>query len=226
MANRVTAIQNDVQARGYATDTSAPQILIVNSVHKEVQQLRRWDWRQKRDTSLSTTAGTASVTITGITDLVPSEIDAARLTIGTESYDLLAQPNPQEILDDIAADAALSITGTPLYWTTHHGLLYFWPIPDRVYTIALDYIKAITAITAGTDDPDSPAEWDDVYTYLTLRELAARERDWTAADRWGARADVILDRMKRRHDVKQRQNATHSKPRASGLLRRPRWLRG
>lgn len=199
----VAALQTAVQAKGYGTDTATAQIELLNSVYRRLCGLHRWPWLEKQDTSISTVVGTGSYVLTGITDLL--RVDAVHITSGTEYPELEYRP-PLELRDLDHVDRA---TGVPKYWSVLDQKLQFWPRPDKVYSVTIDYIFDPPELVAAGAAPIFDATFHDILVWGAVKEIAFRERDWNAVSWAKNEYEVSLAQMERSYGIRQRQTASH-----------------
>ncbi len=201
-------IQTAVQNRGYSTDTSAAQIDIINSVYRELRSERQWWWLEKQDTSLLTTIGVGTVSHSTIADFLHPT--AVRIQLPTNPYpqgvyDLTYMP-PQEMRSN---EHLWRDQGIPEYWSEQAGVFHFWPIPDQVYTVVVDYIRDPGDLVLTTDVPVFPAVYHDVLVWGAVAELTFRERDVfnnrTAMEVYQAK----LEKMRKADSIRQRQSSRY-----------------
>ncbi len=160
-------------AKGYVVDTTAEGAL--RAGYRRVLSERRWPFLLETAT-LSTAFGQREVSLTSVTDL--GSVDAVVLDDGSGDQHLDFVDAQQER----RLNAEDSTPDLPLFWTLH-GLasLRLWPVPDKAYTLSVDYVK----------DPADPANdaavlvvphrFIDIIVWAATAELAYRQRDWSAA---------------------------------------------
>lgn len=163
-----------VQAKGY--DGSSTTVLdpAINAARRRLAKDRRWTWLQDISTSLSTTASDPEVSLATVTDLL--HVTAVRLLRGTEEIPLGFMPT-QELRDEQAYWPQI---GEPEAWTRRGGDLLFYPTPDQVYTVTLEYITTLADIS-GSDEDIIPEHLQDCVAWAAVADLAFRQRDWNAA---------------------------------------------
>lgn len=197
-------LRTALQTRGYATDTATAQSELLNSVYRRIIGMRRWPWLEvANNTALSTVAGTVSVDI----DAVVSDflhLDAVRLTFGTDYLE------PEYIRPQEYRELAHSYRdqGAPRYWTRIDDDLYFWPTPDKAYTINLDYTKDPPDLTADGDSPIFDDTYHDVLVWGAIAELTFRERDPDGYSMANAQYGQRLNDMMLEYGVRQRHNSS------------------
>lgn len=197
-------IRTAIQARGYGTDTATQQTAMVNAVYREIAGQHRWPWLEAQSSTLTTTIGDPDYATTGISaDLM--YIDAVRLTRGT-TYLPLEYIAPQDFRDLEHVDRD---NGEPIYWTYMNYNLRLWPRPDQVYTVTVDYLFRPTDLSADSDQPLFDATYHDVLVWGAIRDLAFRERDWSAKNFADAEYSARFGKMERAYGMKQRQNSSH-----------------
>lgn len=186
-----------LQARGYGQDTKAAQTQTITTAVREVWSMRRWDFR----------LGIGEITLTVGEEIAPSSlvgvdsVDAVRLTLATEYYDLEWLPY-QEISEQLHLERE---TGVPRYWNYTNGVLYVAPAPDQAYVATVYYVKQLPLLSDDNLLP-GPPDFHDVYVYAAIRDIAARERD-AAMVQW---ADSMFQRrlgqLATQHGFKQRHS--------------------
>lgn len=206
-------LRTSLQTRGYDTDTATQQNELLNSQYRDVCATLKWPFMEKQDTSLATTQGVVSVSLASIADLVT--VDAVRLVQGTDYFNLQALPT-QDLRNLEHVDRQ---TGRPHYWTQHAGLIRFYPIPDGVYQITLDYIfdpPDLGTIAGDLDTPLFGATFHDVLVWGAVEELAFRHRDWISQEFAGQKRELLFKRMEQNYLGKQRQSASHVRKHRKG----------
>lgn len=199
----VAALQTSLQAKGYGTGTAAVQIELLNSAYRTICGLHRWDWLTKQNSSITTVIGTRTYDLAAITDLL--SVDAVHLEAGTNYIEPTYKP-PLELRDLAHSDRA---NGVPLHWTILAQDLQLWPSPDKVYTVTIDYIMDPPDLVAAGAGPVFDPTHHDVLVWGAAKELAYRERDWSAVAYAKQFYDTQLAQMERSYGIKQRQNPSH-----------------
>ncbi len=171
MATTRADIRTRLQAHGYETDTASAQDTAIELAYKRLLNIRRWTFMWKQAT-IAAVAGTQSYALTAISDL--KDIDAVRIEFGTD-YPYLEYLAPQQFRD---RQHTYRDRGLPLYWTRLGGNLHLWPIPDKAYTITVDYIHDAPDLNADGTNMVVPDTAADVLVYGALSILTYRERDW------------------------------------------------
>lgn len=203
----LTALQAAIQAKGYTTDTASLQIQFINEVYREICGIQRWPFLEAQDTSISTVAGTTGYSVAGIANL--REIDAVRIEVtALQQYDTLNYMDPQEFRDMEHIDRDQS---TPFFWTFINQTLRFYPVPDQVYTVTIDYVLAPADLAVGSDVPLLPSVYHDVLVWGAIESLAFRERDWLGRQFAQGKKEEMLKHMAEEFAVRQRQTASHVK---------------
>lgn len=173
-ASTLAQLRTKVQNLGYGTDTATQQTAFINHHYRRIAGMRRWPWLQvTRATGPPTVAGTETYTLTGtLTDLL--HVEAIRLEFGTDFYNL--KYKPIQAFRDSAH--TYRDQGTPQYWTkTNAGTVAFWPVPDKAYTMKVDYIKRPTALSADGDVHIMDENYEDALVFGCVADLCIRERD-------------------------------------------------
>lgn len=224
-------LRTAIQARGYATDTATQQTELINMRYREIAGRHRWPWLETSDTSIATTAGTGTYSLSSITDLL--WVDAVRIQFPatgtpTEQYNLEYVAN--EDLKQLRFDGSYDIAGAqgiPEWWTQRGGpggSLIILPNPERAYKVDLDYLKDPADLSGDSDTPLFPATYHDLLVWGPIIDLAFRERDWNGMGQAQGQYDRLFMQMERAYGVRQRQNSTHVKQSATwGRFTDPYW---
>lgn len=203
----LAAIRTAIQAKGYATDTATQQTEAINSVYRELTGMRRWSWLEAQSTGKTTTVGQSYVTNLNLGGELPNfgVVDAIRLSINDDNYNLDYLP-PQELRDLLHVDEA---TGVPEFWTYFNSRFTFYPIPDQVYTLTIDYIKDPDDLSADGDVPILPITHHDILVWGAIKEMAFRQRDWNAFNAANGEFTERLNRLQKSEGIRQRQRPGH-----------------
>lgn len=199
-------LQAAIQAKGYGTDTAAQQLAFLNETYRKVTSKERWPFLEAQDKSLSTAAGTSSYSLA---TLNYRNLDAVRIEItAQQQYVDLRYLSPQAFrsYEHIDRDQA-----TPVYWTVYANQLHFWPVPDAVYLITIDYINEPPDLVSGADTPVIPLPYHDLLVWGAVKSLAYRERDWVGTQIADQEYETLLTRFQEEYLVRQRQTASHVK---------------
>ena len=97
----------------------------------------------------------------GTADSVPSDIlsiNYMRLTISTTNKPEIPKKTYQEIQ---MLNSGASI-GQPLYYAWYQNKIWFYPIPDAVYTVTISYQKSYAVLVADSDTNDFTVEAEDL----------------------------------------------------------------
>lgn len=193
-----------IQQKGYGTDTSPEiQTAMLNSIYRRIIGARRWWFYEVADDhSTSVTTGDERV------DLSVAErlflVDAVRLEYNT-TYVELMNVDPQEFREYYHADRT---PGTPQLWTQVNDEVLLWPVPDKDYTVSLDYIKRPPTLVNDDDQVIIPEPYVDVLVWGAIRELCFRERDDSGRAYADAEYQQVLADMKQQDGLMQRQSAS------------------
>lgn len=200
-----------IQARGYGSDTLTQQQALVQEFYDRIAGMRRWRWLEATSTALSTTANQSAVSLAPIADL--RDVDAVRLVLSpADDSGELEYHEPQVVRGRLSGDTTLA---QPRYWTVYGGQLLFYPTPDKVYSLAVDYIKRPAPLAAGTS-PLFDVAYHSVLVDGPCTVLAKRERDWTAAQAFVADYGATINEMIDQDGGHQRQ--TGARVKSSGFF--------
>lgn len=197
-------LRSRLQQRGYGTDTKFAQNALINSVYRRIWGMRRWWFLEVAfDTSLVTTANTESVALSAVEDLL--HVDRVLLSYGSETYPL--KYVRQSEFNALKPELTPITPGTPTVWTRVAGSLYFYPTPDKAYTVLLDYVKEPPPLVSDSDVSVLPPAYEDLLVWGPIRELTFRERDdngWALAN---TEYNERLGDMVRQDGLEQRQTS-------------------
>ena len=75
-------------------------------------------------------------------------------------------------------DGTIDTKGAPFQWTTFGNNFQFDRVADQSYTLAVDFIKKPTKMTADGDTPLIPEEFEEIYVLGAIMRLMKREDDY------------------------------------------------
>lgn len=202
----LAGLQAAIQAKGYGTDLAAQQVLFLNEVYREVHGMMRWPFLEAQDSSLVTITGTSAYTLPMANW---RNLDAVRIQIAAfQQFNNLEYRGMQEFRDLEHVDRDVT---TPCYWTFYSNQLHFFPVPDAVYTVVIDYIIEPPDLSAAGDVPVLPLPYHDILVWGAIESLAYRERDWLGREFAGQKKETLLKRMSEEYLTRQRQTSSHVK---------------
>jgi len=97
----------------------------------------------------------------GTVDSVPSDIlsmNYMRLTISSTNKPEIPKKTYQEIQ---MMNSGASI-GQPIYYAWYQNKIWFYPLPDQVYTVTVSYQKSYAVLSADSDTNDFTVEAEDL----------------------------------------------------------------
>lgn len=196
------------QAEGYpsATTDETTQLAILNAALRELYAERRWPFMRTLSDLAMSTAVDGKVSLTAGTIAVES----VRLTLGTSFYDLTH-------LSDIEMERRRHEdrdVGTPAYWSrigsnlAGSGQIVVYPRPSAAVTLnVVAYIVPSLPGAVGTV-VNWPDEGFNVLKFRVMMGMAARQRDWTARDRYSVDAKDALGSMYRNQQADAQNQTT------------------
>lgn len=206
-------LRTAIQARGFATDTVAAQNAVINSVYRRLAGTRRWMWLERKKTTPGVVTPTATVTLSSLTAGEAVHVDSVRVRESNGRGHELTYISLQELMRrETEWPEEPSI---PRFWTlrgstTAAGLVVdIHPTTDRPLDFEVYYMIRPPALVNDSDTPLFDPVYHDILVHGALKELAYRERDWTAYSLAQADYNATLGMMEREYGVRQRQNATH-----------------
>ena len=116
-----------------------------------------------KQATLTTSNGTAAYTL--VSD---AEINAL---LGNSLLETTTQQQLWETDYTYPLLRGTSVTGKPECFYRSGNQIYFYPIPNAVYTIQYDYLLKPVNLTADTDAPQIPAEWEKTLVLGTQARL-------------------------------------------------------
>lgn len=171
-------LKAQIQAEGYANDTSTQQTIMIRSVLRRLYGQRRWKFAAA--TSLAFTATVANAGAVALGTLGRGiMLNSVRIESGTD-YRTLDFVDYTELAKRRHLDRGV---GVPRYWSRQGDTVYFYPRPDATYALAIDYQALITLPSADGDSIVWPETHADVIAYAVIMRLARRQRDWNGFDR-------------------------------------------
>ncbi len=172
-------LQQRVQARDYGSADLATIRVAINEAYETVMSSARWPFA-RTSTTVSTTAGSATVSLSSITNFQ----DFGRLrsnTVGVPTPQYVEFDTPQYDLFTREAPN-LTATGVPTWYTFRNfNTIELYPTPNAVYTYAVWYWTTPTLLVNDSDEPVIPASERNVLVYGALAKLAERDRDFSGA---------------------------------------------
>ncbi len=174
----LTELQNRVLARDYGSTDTATVTSAINEAYETVMSSARWPFA-RTSTTVSTVAGTATVSLSALTMQDYGRLRANTVGIDTPRYIEFDTPDY-----DLWTRGAINTTqsGVPQWYTIRDfSTLEFWPVPNAVYSYTLYYWRYPTLLSSGTDEPLIPPSERNVLVYGALSRLAERDRDFGGA---------------------------------------------
>lgn len=197
-----------IQARGYATDTSAQQTTMIRETLRELYGERRWKFLAGTSTAFTLALGTPTITLGSLGRGIM--LDSVRLARSTT-----VDGGSLKYLDPVALARKLNEdweTGRPQYWSRRGDTLTVYPRPDAAYALALDY-QALTTLPSSDGDsiiwPETHAQ---VIVWAVVQQLAYRQRDWNGHDRAKVSYAEALQRMFRDEEDTDRETGLEVQP--------------
>lgn len=175
-----------VRARGYDGQSDATLNELIRDARNDILDKRRWSYTLAQNLALATVAGVDTVSLAPITDLVA--IDAIRYRSGTTQYDL--DPVDLQVLRDRQTNDATTARGLPSIWARIGASVVFYPTPQAVYVLAIDYVRG-GELPEDTEDyiPDVDRE---LVVWSAVMNLAFRQREAWAMQYADQRCTALL----------------------------------
>ena len=205
----VAELQTAIRDRGYEADTAETQLGLLNSIQRRVAGKRRWEWTLT-DTNVTLVAGAVEYVLPA--DL--SRIVAVELTSGS-------------VLVSVDTSSMRSITrlygsrtGTPTHWAKlSSNTIRVWPQPaGGSDALVLSYHRQAPLLVENDDVPIMPPEYHDILVVGACEIMAQRERQFDAAQVFGAERRERTMEMEGADGIKERQ--TPSRVVSSGFYER------
>lgn len=182
-------IKTALQALGYGTDTDTVQNTLIDQAYREVAGSRTWSWLEGIQTNATLAVGDNTV------NALATDIDTVNdvfIELGSTYLAPLTEMDAEELLRRAHEDRTNDI---PLYYAQYEGSLFVHPRPDQVYTITIHYHKVPTMPTGDSWVPPFPDTFHEVLVYGALKQMAFRQRDWSAFNVADATFRMILRQM-------------------------------
>lgn len=112
-------------------------------------------------------------------------------------FSLLDQDEPD------VEDTTLHTTGEPQYWYYYEGEIRVFPTPDVAYTVKLKYRKKPTLLSADTDVPDIPSEFEELLVEGAAYRVLQVKDNYDQAGIHQNKYDEILQKLVKRYSVRQ-----------------------
>lgn len=141
-------------------DTSYRAFMLdcLNLVLKDISTYQvGWHWR-----FLEKSATAPTVADQHTYDL-PTDIDTHKIeALSDRTYDRKYIFVPYDRFSRMFPDPSVS-TGSSIYWTLFANVIRLFPVPNTVWTMYIDYVKKITALTdSGSSNTDVPPKYDHI----------------------------------------------------------------
>lgn len=201
MATTLLDYKNAVLAKGFEAVTTAPAITAaINAARRRIVNARRWTFLEAEDTSLVTAYGVATVAVSSAW-----RIDAVRASQSGSTRELEYR-TPQEIRRLALQD---SLPGTPYYWSKRAGNIIFYPVPDGVFALTVDYVKETVPALVADGDVETVLEdtMVDCVAWAAVRTLSFLMRDYNAVSFADSEYQTLIAAAIRDDNTPQRQSA-------------------
>lgn len=171
-------LQQRVQARDYGSADLTTIKLVLNEAYEEVMADARWPFALT-STSVSSTAGTATISITATDVQELSRLRAVTLNKLTPQF---VDFNTPDSLLFTQQSINTTERGTPQFYTFRdYSTIELYPVPDATYSYTLYYWKAPTLMVADADTPLIPPAEREVLVHGALSRMCTRDRDFSGA---------------------------------------------
>lgn len=204
MATTAAQILEQVQSLGYATDTKAAQLTMLNQVQRRISNARRWTFLLTTSTKVATVNNPGVVFDTTLGET--KRIDAVRLEDSGSNGFELTPIELQTIRQYIVEDEA---TGKPEYWARRGQEILLYPIPDAAYTIVIDSVINPAVIASEATNVSIPDSHVDILTWGIIQQITFRERDWDGHNFARQMYSELFTEMIGQYGMLQRQSSTH-----------------
>lgn len=195
-----------VQALGYGSDSTSAQTQMAKMVLRRLYGSRRWEFIEAETTIAGgLAAGSTSATI-GVANLL--HVDAVRLRpAGATTPTSELEFHDRQVVR-AAQLAAGSERDTPARWAqTSTAKLQFDCPADLAYDVIVDYVALPTLPAADGDTITWPDAYMDVIVWGVAKQLAHRQRDWSASATADADYTLRLHEMAGEYAIEQRQTS-------------------
>lgn len=195
-----------VRASGFETDQDERSLIFLNAEQRALIADHRWRFMLVTSTA-ATVANQADYTLPTSPPIM--HLESIRLsTPGDQQLPELEWTDSEHILALAAVDPSLHAMVQPYLWSDiDPATIKLYPTPISPGTLTIRYLRTVVDLVDPTDIPMVPTEYLDVLRAGVCSQLAARERDWMAADKFRAEADARTAAMKGQYGLRQRQNA-------------------
>lgn len=202
MAYTFLNVQDRALDFNYGTADRTRIKTFINMAYRDLIKRHRWSWLEE-STTVTTTAGQVSTSLSGVTDLM--EFGRLRRASATTSVD-------PEYIDwnewskDFHRNVASQLPqGTPTKYSYWEGVIYWDKTPDATYTYTLYYWKRPVDLSADADVPLIPEQERDVLVFGALYYAALRDNDLPRMNQYQQLYEGMVAQMWRSDNLKQKQ---------------------
>ncbi len=194
----VADLKAAIRARGYATDTAGEQLIMLNSMQRDVLGDHRYRFMLV-ELSVAAVAATPNYTLAPTPPV--HHIEAVSFTDSGGQ----ALPIVRGNLDELDAFGVDGYTPDGRYrWAElQPGKLRIFPAPAVAGTLLVRYSKEAATLSADGDTPTIPAPYLDVLVAGVCELLAMRERQPDAVGMFGAEKERRLRSMQSQYGLKK-----------------------
>lgn len=114
----------------------------------------------------------------------------------------------------------MNTPSSPKYWTSHAGKLYLSHPTDKAYQLDTFYIKKPRLLTADTDVPEVPEEFQEVLVLGAYKRVLERNEDWDMAAIVDDQIDNEISMLDNRYGFRIQHGSIKMKNRQIPMRRR------
>lgn len=179
-------LRTAVKAFGYGNEDDTFLTSWINTAYQDVAGRARWRWTEGIST-VTTTGGLPTTTLP--TSLYFGDLRSITSGLATPYY-----INNKSEMDDLHLRTGL-VNGTPQAYTILGPVIYWYPIPNAVYSYRLYVWNAPTLLAADGDTPTLPANFHQVLVLGAMMLASMRDHDTGRAQFYEGRYERMIQQM-------------------------------
>lgn len=187
----ITKVQNKLDDAGFS---SSILIDFANDTQRELFNSHFFQFMEDSQTFVLT-PGTADIGTLPTNLQLPINL---RITSPAAMSKVL-QPITADEYDELYSSNAVNTQGTPSQWIPFEGSIITYPIASSAITLTMRYYKVPTEMTATTDVPEIPQEFQEVLVLGMYKRALEYNDSFDQAAYITVKMDKLIDDMARRY---------------------------
>lgn len=218
MAYTVAGLTAKVRQRIRDTGYSSSEILdYINDAQRDIFNEYRLRFMQETQ---DYTLAVNTPDITNGSGLPTNFVQAINLVIKTSGYEKLVPYKDFTTADEMypdSSDTTLYPANTPSFWYLYEDTINVHPAPDQAYSVTLRFYKEPTELTADSDVPQIPSEFEELLVEgATWRVLQVKDQYDQAAIHEN-KYNELLVKLVRKYSQNQVGNPTRMRVNKHGM---------